>query len=187
MEKIANCWQSLMLVVEKGTPAHSFELAFNLRQEDKYEVAIIGHDPLTALITPFRYTRENVNTYTILDLQGNVKSMFGVVSQRNNPKHGSVWFLSSELTKQEWKYFLKRNKTWTEYFLSDYDFVANIVPKWNKKTIRWLKWQGFSFKDKELIVNGIEMLYFYRQIRSVSNKIQPILGDIGPKWTTDLS
>ena len=62
-----------------------------------------------------------------------------------------------------------------------------MVPKWNKKTIRWLKWQGFSFKDKELIVNGIEMLYFYRQIRSVSNEIQPVLGDIGPKWTTDLS
>tara|TARA_R100001530_G_scaffold5435_1_gene6744 strand:- start:3549 stop:4079 length:531 start_codon:yes stop_codon:yes gene_type:complete len=176
-----------MLVVERGTPAHAFELAFNLRQEDKYEVAIVGHDPLTALINPFRYTRDNVNTYTVLDLDGNVKSMFGVVSQRNNIKHGSVWFLSTELSKKEWLYFLKRNRKWTQYFLSDYEYVANMVPKSNKRTIKWLKWQDFSFKDKEIIVNGIEMLYFYKKIPSVSNGIQPVLGDIGPHWTTEIS
>ena len=76
-----------MLYVEKGTPAHAFELAFKLRQLDKYEIAINGHSPLDALINPFRFTREGVNTYTVLN-DGNVLAMFGVVSKWNNIKHG---------------------------------------------------------------------------------------------------
>jgi hypothetical protein len=175
-----------MLYVEKGTPAHAFELAFKLRQSDKFELALMGHDPLTALINPFRYTRPNVNTYTVLE-KDNVLSMFGVVSTMKNPKIGIVWFLSSELTKKQWLYFLKRNKKWTEYFLSDYEYVSNLIPEENRNTIRWLKWQDFSFNDKEIFVKNVKVLYFYKKIHNVSNGIQPVLGDIGPVWITELS
>ena len=51
-----------MLYVEKGTPAHAFELAFKLKQSDKYELAIMGHDPLTSLTNVFRYKRKGIRT-----------------------------------------------------------------------------------------------------------------------------
>lgn len=173
-----------MLYVEKGTPAHAFELAFKLRQLDKYEVALAGHDPLTALITPFRYTRENVNTYTVLK-NGEVLAMFGVVSQKNNLKYGSVWMLSSEELDQYWYYFTKRTKNWVNYFLSDYEYVANYITIEHKTNIKWLKWLGFSFKSKEIIVKGVKLLYFYKKIQGVSKNIQPVLDDLGPVWATD--
>ena len=175
-----------MLYVEKGTPAHAFELAYKLKQSDKYELAIMGHDPLTALTNVFRYSRKGIRTYTVFE-KDNVLAMFGVVSEAKNEKKGAVWFLSTDFTNKQWTYFLKRNKKWTEFFLSDYEFVANLVPLENKNTIRWLKWQGFTFEPREILVKGVKLLYFYKKIRSVSKDIQPVLGDIGPIWTTDLS
>ena len=56
-----------MLYVEKTTPEDCFELAKNLKQVDKYELAIWGLDPLQALLQPFRYTKRKVHTYTIFD------------------------------------------------------------------------------------------------------------------------
>jgi len=175
-----------MLYVEKGTPAHAFELAFKLRSLDKYEIALNNHTPLDALINPFRFTRPNVNTYTVLD-NGSVVAMFGVVSTKYNIKHGSVWMLSSEELDKNWYYFSKRTKKWCNYFLSDYEYVYNYITKEHKNNIKWLKWLGFSFKSKNIIVKDVELLYFYKKIPSVSKNIQPVLGDIGPIWTTEIS
>ena len=57
----------------------------------------------------------------------------------------------------------------------------------HKKNIRWLKWLGFDFKKQKILVKNVEVLYFYKKIQGVSKDIQPIIGDIGPTWTTDLS
>jgi len=173
-----------MLYVEKGTPAHAYELAFKLRPLDKFEVALGGHDPLTALINPFRYTRDNVNTYTVLK-DGKALAMFGVVSNKRNLKHGTVWMLSSEELDPYWYYFTKRTKKWVDYFLSDYEYVANCVTIEHKTNIKWLKWLGFSFNSKEILVKDVKVLYFYKKIQGVSKNIQPVLNDLGPVWATE--
>ena len=175
-----------MLYVEKATPNDAFDLAFNLRQLDKYEVAAMGNTPLEVLIAPFRYTRNGVNTYTVF-YNKQVVAMFGVVSTPQNAKHGTIWMLASDELQNHWLYFTKRTKKWVDYFLSDYDFVYNFVPKNNTTTIKWLKWLGFSFSDKEIVVRGTKVLYFYKYIQGVYKDIQPIIGDIGPQWTTDIS
>ncbi len=174
------------LYVEKGTPTHAFELAEKLRQQDIEECALAGNTPTQSLINPFRYQRDNVNTYTILK-NDEVVAMFGVVSTANDLKKGTVWFLSSNKIDDDWKYFTKRTKKWANYFLSDYKFVYNFVPKDNKVTIKWLKWLGFEFSDKEIVVRGVKVLYFYKYIQKVYKDIQPLLDDIGPLWITDLS
>jgi len=174
-----------VLYVEKGTPADAFELAFKLKQIDKYEVAMAGHTPLEALVNPFRFTRPNVNTYTVFDSE-EVVAMFGVVSKRNDLRKGSVWMLSSNKLDNYWKYFTKRTKKWTDYFLSDYDYVDNVISIDNKTSIKWLKWLGFTINDKEILVKGNKVLYFYKKIQGVSGNIQPVLDDIGPVWATEL-
>ena len=70
---------------------------------------------------------------------------------------------------------------------SHYEILSNFVLAENKIAIRWLKWLGFSFKSKKIIVKDVELLYFYKKIHRVSKDIQPILGDIGPIWTTEIS
>ena len=113
--------------------------------------------------------------------------MFGVVSDRFDLKKGTVWFLSSDELEENSYYFSKRTKKWCDYFFSDYEYLHNIIIKEHKKNIKWLKWLGFSFKNKKIIVKDVELLYFYKKIHRVSKDIQPILGDIGPIWTTEIS
>ena len=66
------------LYVEKGTPTHAFELAEKLRESDIFECALGGNTPMQSLISPFRYRRDNVNTYPVLK-NNEVIAMFGVV------------------------------------------------------------------------------------------------------------
>lgn len=172
--------------IEQGTPSHAFELAFNMRTQDMIECALGGKTPLEALITPFRYQRSGVKTYTILD-NNKVVAMFGAVSTANNLKHASVWLLGSKNIEQYSTWILKRTKKWVDYVSSDYDFVFNLIPEENQVTIKWLKWIGFEFSNKEILVKGVRVLYFSRKIHGVSNDIQPVLADIGPLWITDLN
>ena len=37
-----------------------------------------------------------------------------------------------------------------------------------------------------MLVNEIEMYYFYKHLPKVDVEIQPIMSEIGPKWTTEL-
>jgi hypothetical protein len=93
---------------------------------------------------------------------------------------------SKKIEKYDY-WIIKRTKKWVDYVSSKYKFVYNIIPKDNLVTIKWLKWIGFTFSNKEIIVKGVKVLYFYRKIQGVSESIQPIIGDIGPNWITDLS
>ena len=186
MKTLLDYMAKVKLYVEKSIPEHAFQLAPHLKESDKNEIAIFGKDPLTALITPFRYRyTNNINTYSVMTQNKEVLAMFGVVPVINNSSIGSVWYLSKDFTREQALYFAKRNKKWTDYFLSDYKYVFNFVPIHNFSTIKWLKWQGFSFKRNHLLVKNIEMLYFYKKIQGVSKDIQPIIDDIGPLWTTE--
>lgn len=175
-----------MICIEKSTPNHAFELAFNMRSQDMIECALSGKTPLESLITPFRYKRDGVQIYSLLD-NNEVIAMFGAVSAVNKPNHASVWLLGSKKIKKYDYWIIKRTKKWVDYVSSKYKFVYNVIPKDNLVTIKWLKWIGFTFSDKEIIVKGVKVLYFYRKIQGVSESIQPIIGDIGPNWITDLS
>ncbi len=171
------------LFVEKATPSNAFDLAFNLRQVDKYEIAMMGLDPLTALLAPFRYTRKGVITYSVLTHDNKVACMFGVVSSRNT-KIGTIWMLGSPELEKHWGYFTKRTKKWVDFLLADYQYVHNVISKENEISIKWLKWLGFSFKS---VAKNNNLMYFYKKIHGVSKNIQPILGDIGPEWITEVS
>ena len=51
----------------------------------------------------------------------------------------------------------------------------------------WLKWQNFSFAQKPTLVNGVKMYYFYKQLPKTKVTVQPILREVGPIWTTELT
>jgi hypothetical protein len=172
------------LYVEKTIPDHCFSLSKRLKSSDREEVAIMGSDPLFSMLASFRYRHRKVQSYTVMSGNKPV-AMFGVLPTKINPKYGSIWFLSSEMSPQQWAYFTKRSKKWLEYLVSDFECVFNLIPKHNKRTIKWLKWLGFEFKQEELVVHDVQMLYFYQYIHGVYKDIQPILEDIGPVWATE--
>ena len=99
---LLGCMETARLYVERGLPDHSYELAPHLKQSDKEELAIMGNDPLTSLLSPFRYRyRKNINTYTVMTADKEVIAMFGVIPLMNETKKGAVWFLSKQFTRKQ--------------------------------------------------------------------------------------
>ena len=78
-----------MLYVEKTIPEHCFLLAPNLKALDRYEIALWGLDPLQALLQPFRYSRPNVNSFTILTKDHKIAAIFGAVPINNVTEVGA--------------------------------------------------------------------------------------------------
>jgi len=177
-----------MLYVEKTIPDDCFRLAPNLQQLDKFELATMGVDPLTALINPFRYNRPNTHTFTIFE-QGTdeIVAIWGAMPiSKTNPHKATVWFLASDLLHKHRKFFLQGNIRWLTYLESHYTFLFNFIINEHKRSIKWLKWQKYCFAKQPMLVNEIEMYYFYKHLPKVDVDIQPIISEIGPKWTTEL-
>lgn len=177
------------LIVEKSTPEHAFILAKHLKPIDRFEVAATGNDPLSALLGPFRVNRPNTHTFTLMEKNSKkIIAMFGAVPvSKTNPNVASIWFLSSNLLNKHQTYFLKRNHCWLNYLESHYTYVYNFIIEEHKKSIRWLKWQNFSFAQKTTLVNGVKMYYFYKQLPKRKVMVQPIYREIGPIWRTELA
>lgn len=176
-----------MLYVEKTVPDDCFRLCTELKQLDKFELGTVGSDPLTALISPFRYNRPNTHSFTLFDEDHEIIALFGAMPvSKTNPRRASIWFLSSDLLFKHKREFLKMNNRWLVYLESHYDFVYNFITAEHKQSIKWLKWQKFTFADEPMLVNGVKMYYFYKHLPNVDVNIQPIISELGPKWTTEL-
>jgi|TARA_R100001530_G_scaffold13965_1_gene12753 hypothetical protein len=177
-----------MLYVEKTIPDHCFDLAPRLKSLDRYEIAVLGLDPLHALLLPFRYNRPNIHTFTILtEHTKEVVAIFGVIPTKTNPRVGYIWFLASDLLDKYYRYFLRGNKRWLGYMEEHFDYLCNWIIEEHTVSIRWLKWQGFNFSHATL-VKDVKMLYFYKRIHKVFKKgTLPLLKEIGPIWTTKIN
>ena len=53
------------MYMDIAIPDDCFELAPKLKQTDKYELAVMGRDPLWTLLYPFRINRPNVHTFGV--------------------------------------------------------------------------------------------------------------------------
>ena len=146
-----------------------------------------GVDPLQALLLPFRTKLDNVHTYTIFNDFADVVGIFGVMPTSKDVQHGRIWFLASDLLQKHYLDFLKKNKRWLSYLEEHYNFLGNYITCENKISINWLKWQGFNFAQQPTLVKGVKIMYFYKQLPSVTKQgVQPILEELGPIWTTEL-
>ena len=77
----------------------------------------MGIDPLTALISPFRYNRPNTHTFTIFEKETNeVVAIWGAMPiSKTNPQKATVWFLASNLLHNHRRFFLQGNLRWLTY------------------------------------------------------------------------
>tara|TARA_R100000963_G_C4643601_1_gene107383 strand:- start:1375 stop:1926 length:552 start_codon:yes stop_codon:yes gene_type:complete len=177
-----------MLYVEKTIPDDCFKLAPKLKSLDRYEIAVFGLDPLHALLLPFRYNRPNTHTFTIFEKETDeIVAIWGAIPvSKTNSQKASIWFLSSNLLEKHIRFFLKGNIKWLNYLEEHYKYCYNFIIEEHKTSIKWLKWQGYTFNDKPTLVKDVKMYYFYKQLDKQAKGIQPIISEIGPKWRTEL-
>lgn len=121
------------------------ELADHLREEDKLEVFCShGYGPRQALTYSFETSKE---CNSIISDDEKVIGMFGIGVTPDN-KSAVPWLLASDELSKIAKQFLPESKAWVDRVVEPYDNVFNYVHAANKKSMRWLKWLGFTLDEK---------------------------------------
>ena len=174
------------MYMDIAIPDDCFELVPKLKQTDRYELPTINKEPLLSLLYPFRIQRKNIITFSLFNNKDEVIAMWGVCPTKENERIGVIWYLSSEEPMQSFVKFCKGNIPFVRYVEEHYDFLFNICTPEQKKTIKWLKFLGFTFKNTPVLVKGQKMLYFYKKPNiKVFRGVKPILKHLGPRyWAT---
>ena len=134
-------------------------LAPRLRYEDKREIlASVGMIPLDALL--FSYSNSDL-VFTIVSPKDEAVAIFGVGRLENGV--GGVWLLATDNLKDIKFAFLKENKKVINFLNTKYKILWNFVDCRNSLHIKWLKWCGFKFINKQKY--GVLNKPFYEVIK----------------------
>ena len=134
-------------------------LAPRLRYEDKREIlASVGMIPIDALALSY-YASDLV--FTIVNPKDEPVAVFGVGGTKNGV--GGIWLLATDNLKDIKFPFLKENKKVINFLNTKYKILWNFVDCRNSLHIKWLKWCGFKFINKQNY--GVLNEPFYEFIR----------------------
>ena len=134
-------------------------LAPRLRQADKEEIlASVGLTPYEAMMIGYL---ENVIVFTIVNKNNQPVAIFGINNAGNNV--GAIWLLATDKLKDIQYSFLRENKKVISFLNTKYKILWNFVDCRNSLHIRWLKWCGFKFINKQKY--GVLNKHFYEFIR----------------------
>ena len=134
-------------------------LAPRLRQADKEEIlASVGLTPYEALMIGYL---ENVIVFTIVNKNNEPVAIFGINDVGNNV--GAIWLVATNKLKDIQYSFLRENKKVIDFLNTKYKILWNFVDCRNSLHIKWLKWCGFKFINKQKY--GVLNKPFYEFIR----------------------
>ena len=134
-------------------------LAPRLRTSDKKEIlASVGLTPYEAMMIGYL---ENVIVFTIVNKYNEPVAIFGINDVGQNV--GAIWLLATDKLKDIQYSFLRENKKVIDFLNTKYKILWNFVDCRNSLHIRWLKWCGFKFINKQKY--GVLNKPFYEFIR----------------------
>lgn len=141
-------------------------IAENMREVDVKEIFLAsGHSPYQSLQLGFEASGI---CYTVF-VDDEEVGMFGVVKPTLLSNYGVIWFLATEKMELIKKTFIKLCVPCiNELFEVGVDRLENYVWVENKKSIRWLKWLGFTFEKPVEYGRGKSMfMRFYKEKENV--------------------
>ena len=134
-------------------------LAPRLRTSDKKEIlASVGLTPYEAMMIGYL---ENVIVFTIVNKNNEPVAIFGINDVGQNV--GAIWLLATDKLKDIQYSFLRENKKVIDFLNTKYKILWNFVDCRNSLHIKWLKWCGFKFINKQNY--GVLNKPFYEFIR----------------------
>lgn len=135
-------------LVVPAEPWHAQDMAPRLRPEDLLEMqAATAEDPELALE---RAIRESVLAFAWI-VEGRVACLFGIALGTHSVIGGAAhpWLMSTALVAQHRYAFLRRYRPYLARFANVYPVLYNYVDARYAKSVRWLRWMGFTLHPAE--------------------------------------
>lgn len=123
------------------TPEHLVELAEKMREADRQEViASSGRDILAVLEDSLKYSLAPLTAF----INGELACVFGCVPFQLIGERAAPWMLGTDVVDKHPGELLRRCRQYTTGMNKAYPHLLNFVDARNHKSIRWLKWMGFT-------------------------------------------
>ncbi len=124
--------------------SHIEELSHTMRSADVRECWAANHyAPYDALKHSLYHTNRPLTGL----YNGSVMCIWGVGKITHLSKEGIPWMLTSNLVDTHYREFLMRGKSLIIDMKKEAVILLNMVDARNRKSIRWLKWLGFTVHD----------------------------------------
>lgn len=125
---------------------HINELAETMQAIDKESIfQLSGMHPKPALLNSVQASLE-ANSYLV---SGEVVSICGVSKYTLLSDWACPWLLCSDAIRKRPKEFMIQTKKWTYDKLEEHGILRNVVYAKHERSIRWLKWLGFTIYPPE--------------------------------------
>ena len=76
---------------------------------------------------------------------------------------GVPWMMASPSLNYHRKVLIRYSRKVIKEMLEEFSLLANYVDSRNELHIHWLKFMGFEFNGRDVIVNGVPFKYFYKR------------------------
>ncbi len=120
---------------------HILSLAENMQQEDRDSaLALANNSPEQAIRAS---VAASIESHTWL-ADGEVMVIRGVSRRTFLSPYVCVWMLGAKGLRKHPVAFLKGSRTWVEGMLDKFGHLINYVDERNQRSLKWLKWLGFT-------------------------------------------
>lgn len=119
-----------------------YELAFNIRQDDRQELIAAGLDVASAI--SFSVTYSDEATTHLMDDE--VVCIMGVRKESVLGDKACPWLLTAQAIEKYPIKFIKESKLVVEEWLSRYPILENYVDSRYKRALKWAEHVGFNIE-----------------------------------------
>lgn len=140
---------------------HFAALAAAMRDDDRREaLAMLGMGGAPALFVSMYCSRE---MYTAETDDGMPLCAWGVCTANGL---NLIWFIASREIEQHKRELLTLTRGEFDALLEKYGRLENLVDARSKKSLRFIKWLGFTVNPEPLAagVNGEELYHFFKEV-----------------------
>lgn len=128
-------------MLRPATLDDAYRLAPKLRLADQIELRACGHtDFEMVLVESFALSDEAI----AYEVDGELLALAGVVGE---PTFGIPWLLGSDGLIEHKKAIIQTPFQYVPRWLERYGFLQNIVHTENRRSIRWLRYLGFTLGE----------------------------------------
>lgn len=145
------------------TPEVITDLLPRLRPIDRLELSCMTQgDPAATLARMSERARRSTAAYMGEDLVG----IMGVSAASIVSETGCPWALVTDAIDRPAvrREFLAQGRVALDWLGGDFRRLWNIVSEENATAIRWLKWMGFAFTGRDVMLQGHRFLHFEKEV-----------------------
>jgi hypothetical protein len=147
---------SVKVEIRQPTQADVDLLIANIRHDDKQELDASFGDYKKAIQVAFNRSDHKWSVYA----NGDFVCIFGIHPMGLLSDNTIIWMLGTDLIEKHKGAFIRHSREYIQAMLNVHPMLTNYCDVRNTKTIRWLKFMGFTFFDAEPY--GIKGYPFYR-------------------------